>query len=243
MTKPNSISIVLPAYNEQDNIVTTVEKIAATVPDMIQEWKIIAVNDGSRDATGLRLATLQKNIPQLEVVTHEQNKGYGAAVKSGLRAAKTSHVFFMDSDGQFDIGELALVLKALDQSDIVTGYRANRRDPFIRKLNALLYNTVVVRGLFQTRVRDVNCAFKIYPTSFIAACEPILSDGALINAEIFLKARRLGMSISEVPVTHYPRQFGVQTGANIKVIVKMFTEAFMLWFRLRQEPSKLSTPL
>jgi glycosyltransferase involved in cell wall biosynthesis len=238
MTKPKSVSVVLPAYNEQDNIVATVEKIASTIPAIISDWKIIAVNDGSRDATGTRLSELQKKIPQLEVVTHERNKGYGAAVKSGLRAARTSHAFFMDSDGQFDIGELPRVLNALDQWDIVTGFRANRRDPFIRKLNALLYNTVVVRGLFKTRVRDVNCAFKVYPTTFIEACEPILSDGALINAEMFLKAKRLGLSVGEVPVTHYPRQFGVQTGANIKVIIKMFTEAFKLWYRLRSQTAR-----
>jgi glycosyltransferase involved in cell wall biosynthesis len=233
---PWSLSFVYPAYNEEENIEATVRSTAEVGERLLSRFEIIVVNDGSSDRTGVILEGLQREIPQLRVVDHETNRGYGAAVKSGFAAATQDLVFFSDSDGQFDIRELELLLPHVEEHDIVTGYRRNRQDPPHRRLNALGWNTLT-RVVLGTGVRDVNCAFKVFRRGVFDQIS-INSEGALINAEVFGKARRLGMAVHEVPVTHLPRQFGTQTGAHPSVILRAFRELFELNGEIRSVGKK-----
>jgi hypothetical protein len=139
----------------------------------------------------------------------------------------------MDGDGQFDIKNLDVILPlATDEDNIVTGYRIERRDPFVRRMNAKLFGGFLVRVLLGVHVRDLNCAFKLIPKKVLDAIV-LESTGALINAEMYGRAIRKGFGIKEVGVHHYPRTAGVQTGAHLSVIVRAFAELFRLRQKIR----------
>jgi glycosyltransferase involved in cell wall biosynthesis len=197
-----------------------------------EDFEIIVVNDGSSDGSQDLLIGLSSQIPELKVIQHPQNLGYGAALNSGFCAATKDFVMFMDSDQQFDIQEIKKFLPHMEPSQIVTGYRENRMDQWYRRLNAWAYNNLVVKGLFGVDVKDVNCAFRIYPGSFIAQTRPYQSTGALINCEMYKLAKKMDIDIVEIPVTHLPRTQGDQTGANLGVILRMFCEAAVFRWEL-----------
>lgn len=227
------LSVVLPAYNEEANIERVARECAAYLDGLGLDYELLVVNDGSRDRTGEILDRLRNDLPRLRPLHHPQNRGYGAALRTGFDNATRRFVFYMDGDGQFDIRNLDAVLPlATDESHIVTGYRIERRDPFIRRLNAMLFGGFLVRLLLGVRVRDLNCAFKLIPRKVLAAIE-LESTGALINAEMYGRAIRKGIGIKEVGVHHYPRTAGVQTGAHLSVILRAFVELFRLRQKIR----------
>ncbi|MBI4515343.1 MAG: glycosyltransferase family 2 protein [Deltaproteobacteria bacterium] len=227
----SELSVVLPAYNEEANVERVVRGVAAYLESLGLDYEVLVVNDGSGDRTGTILDALVAEFPRLRPLHHPHNRGYGAALRTGFDGAAKRFVFYMDGDGQFDIKDLALVLPlATDEQHIVTGYRIERRDPFIRRLNAMLFGGFLVRVMLGVRVRDLNCAFKLIPKKVFEAIT-LESTGALINAELYGRAIRKGFGIKEVGVHHYPREAGVQTGAHLRVILRAFYDLA----RLRQK--------
>ncbi len=216
----HSLSVILPAYNEEEVIFDTVSTVLQALESWRIDYEVIVVNDGSVDRTGPLLAELAERIPRLHVITHPTNKGYGAALITGFAAAKKELSFFMDSDGQFSIDELYQFLPFASSYDAVIGYRLQRQDPWIRKLNAWGWKQVVALVL-GVRVRDIDCAFKLYHTDFLHH-QQLETQGAMINAEILYKLQREGGRIKQIGVHHLPRQGGKPTGANIKVIIRAF---------------------
>ena len=228
----HELSVVLPAFNEEANIDAVVHKCTAYLEQRVPEYELLVVNDGSRDRTGEILDRLAGEIPKLRPQHHPQNRGYGAALRTGFDAARKRFVFYMDGDGQFDIGDLDLLLPlATDEEHIVTGYRLERRDPFMRRLNAKLFGGWLVRIMLNVRVRDLNCAFKLIPKKVLDNIA-LESTGALINAELYGRAVRRGFGIKEVGVHHYAREAGVQTGAHLSVIARAFYDLFRLRRRI-----------
>lgn len=218
----DALSVVLPAFNEEANVERVVRDCAAYLAARVPDYELLVVNDGSRDRTGEILDNLTKEFPRLRPQHHPQNRGYGAALRTGFDAATKRFVFYMDGDGQFDIRDLDLVLPLVtDDEHIVTGFRIERRDPFIRRLNAKLFGGWLVRVMLNVRVRDLNCAFKVIPKKVLDSIT-LESTGALINAELYGRAVRRGFKIKEVGVHHYPRSAGVQTGAHLSVILRAF---------------------
>lgn len=227
----DELSVVLPAFNEEANIERVVRAVAAYLERTPIDYEILVVNDGSADGTGAVLDRLAAECSRLRPQHHAQNRGYGAALRTGFDAAQKRFVFYMDGDGQFDIADLDRILPEVTGEDqIVTGYRIERRDPPIRRLNAFLFGRVLVRVLLNVRVRDLNCAFKLIPRAVLRSVR-LESTGALINAELYGRAVRRGVGIKEVGVHHYPREAGVQTGAHLRVILRAFYDLF----RLRQQ--------
>ena len=231
-----SISAVLPAYNEAAIIERTVRHVASVLAGLVSDFEVIVTNDGSRDKTGDILADLQAREPQLNlrIVTHERNRGYGAALASGFDAARKDLIFMTDGDKQFDVSELSGFLPAMDaQTDMVIGWRRKRADPLMRKLNALGWKTLV-NGLFGYTARDVDCAFKLFRRRVWESIT-VHARGATFSAEFLIKARRLGFRVKELPVGHFPRTAGNPTGARPEVIVRAFVELFHLWRNLERE--------
>jgi glycosyltransferase involved in cell wall biosynthesis len=231
-----SVSAVLPAYNEEAIIQRTVRHVAGVLRDLAPDFEVIVTNDGSRDRTGEVLQELQRREPDLHlrVVTHPHNLGYGAALASGFDAASKDLVFLTDGDKQFDVSELGQFLPAMDaQTDLVIGWRRNRADPPMRKLNALGWK-LLVNGLFHYTARDVDCAFKLFRRG-VWESMTVYARGATFSAEFLIKARRLGFRVKELPVCHYPRTAGSPTGARLHVIVRAFLELFRLWRNLDRE--------
>jgi glycosyltransferase involved in cell wall biosynthesis len=218
----HSLSVILPAYNEEKVIAQTVANVLPVLEDWTQDFELIVVNDGSSDQTGPILASIAQSDPRVRVITHEVNRGYGAALASGFAASTKELAFFMDSDGQFDIRDLQKFFPFIDKYDAVVGYRENRQDPWMRKLNAWGWK-MVVRLTLGVHVRDLDCAFKVYHADFIHR-HAFETQGAMINAEMLYKLQHDGGAIKEIGVCHLPRQGGRATGANIKVIVRAFVE-------------------
>jgi len=226
-----SLSVIFPAFNEENNIRDTVESAREILPDIADIWEIIVVNDGSVDNTHAICEELIRAYPDVRVVHHKQNRGYGAALTSGVLEAKHDLIFFTDSDGQFDLHDLEQFMQWSDAYDIVIGYRGKRRDPLHRLINAFGWN-VLVRLVLGLRVRDIDCAFKLFQRTVFDRVQ-IRSVGAMVNTEILAQATSLGMSIREVEVNHFPRRYGKPSGANLGVIIKAFRELMRLWRQLR----------
>lgn len=228
-----SLSIILPAYNEEANVENSLGEVSAVAQALGLEHEIILVNDGSTDRTGEVARALQTRIPNLRVVEHYPNRGYGGALKAGFAAASKELIAFFPADKQFDFNEVERLLKRMDEADIVCGYRANRRDNVIRKLNAFGWK-MVVRLLFGRLCRDIDCGFKVFRRSILSQVH-MVSNGAMIDTELLAGARARGFNIVEEPLTHLPRTAGEATGANMLVIAKAFRDLFGFWLRLHQE--------
>jgi glycosyltransferase involved in cell wall biosynthesis len=225
----NSLSIVIPAYNEAANIVGVLQDVSGTALKWNMDYEIILVNDGSQDQTGILARELGSYIPNFRLVEHYPNRGYGGALKAGFAAAVKEWIAFIPGDGQFDFSEIQRLIDRTSEADIICGYRANRQDPFLRKVNAFGWNTLI-RLLFGRLSRDIDCGFKLIRTEVLAHVN-LESDGAMVDTELLAGSKVRGYRITEVPVTHLPRTAGESTGADLKVIFKAFRD--LLAFRLR----------
>ena len=226
-----SISVFFPCYNEQENVSQTIEKALEVLEKLNVDFEIIIVDDGSADKTGQIADEIAGQDSRIKVVHHKHNLGYGAALQSGFMAAAKKLVFYTDGDGQFDINEMPPLLTLMEQYDIVSCYRLNRQDSIIRKINGWCW-TKLVCLMFGLKIRDIDCAFKLYKREIFDKIE-MSSTGALIDAEILARAARKGYRITQKGVHHYPRTSGRQTGASIRVILRAFKELFRLQSRIR----------
>jgi glycosyltransferase involved in cell wall biosynthesis len=229
---PLSISVFFPCYNEEANVERTTRAALKTCRRISDDFEVIIVNDGSKDRTGEIADGLVADTPEVRAVHNNPNLGYGGALQAGFRAATKNWVFYTDGDGQFDFEEIDKLLPLLDRYDIVSGYRLDRKDPFVRKLNAFAW-TSLVNVVFGLWLRDIDGAFKIYPRRLFDEIE-MKSMGALIDAEVLARAKRLGYTIGQVGVHHYPRTAGEQSGANLSVILRAFKELFRLRGEIRR---------
>jgi glycosyltransferase involved in cell wall biosynthesis len=226
------ISAVMPAFNEEANLEQSVGRMAVALKQQARAFEIIVVDDGSQDGTAAVLERLKAIHPSLRVVRHPANRGYGAALRSGFDAARYPWVFLMDADNQFDPADVVALLAQAADADLVAGYRKQRKDPLPRRVNAWAFFTLVTI-LFGRLARDVNCAFKLMRRDLLARME-LHSEGALINTEIFVLARQLHARVMEVPIQHYPRTSGRQTGANLRVVVRAFSELLAFKAEMRK---------
>jgi glycosyltransferase involved in cell wall biosynthesis len=234
-----SLSIVIPAYNEEANVAAAVEEVSRVAQAMSQDYEIILVNDGSRDRTGeIARTELAPRVPNFRVVEHSPNRGYGGALKAGFAAATKDLIAFTPADKQFKFDEIDLLLAKLTPGvTLVSGWRVHRQDSFIRRLNGLGWNTVV-RFLFGRTIHDIDCGFKVFRREVLNHIH-IESNGAMIDTEILAEMKARGYKLADVPVTHLPRVAGSPTGADFRVILRAFRDLLMfrlrLWHELREE--------
>lgn len=231
--KKSNISVFFPAYNEEENIPWLVSNACNFLDTVADKYEVIVVNDGSRDGTGEVAEKIAAENSHVRVIHHTVNRGYGAAVRSGLKGAIYDLIFFTDGDGQFDITELTEFLNLIDKCDVVAGYRIKRKDPFYRLMNAWAYGTMI-NLMFGLNIRDIDCAFKLFKKSVIDEID-IEATGALASAELLIKIKRKGYKIIQKGVNHYPRKAGVQTGAQLWVIFRMFRELWKLHRKLKNQ--------
>ncbi|MEK7570645.1 MAG: glycosyltransferase family 2 protein [Patescibacteria group bacterium] len=227
------LSLFFPFWNEESNIehvVTTALPIAEKVAD---KWEMLLIDDGSSDNTLEIAKKLAKKDKRIKVISHQPNRGYGAALTSGFAQAKYAYIVFTDGDAQFDFAEVSKFIEKIDNKDIVIGFRKKRRDNNrIKRL--LLMNLLKMWDflLFHFSYRDIDCGFKMFRREAIRTLLPLRSEGAMITTEILAKAKRKKLSIAEIGVTHYPRLHGNQSGANIPVVIRAILESFILWYDL-----------
>lgn len=228
-----NISAFFPAYNEAENLEALTTKTVETLEKLADKWEVIIVDDGSKDNTEEVANKLVETYPGVRYIRHKVNQGYGGAVKTGLKEAKLDWIFFTDGDGQFDVSEMELLVPHSETADFVAGYRIKRQDNFMRSLNAFAWGSMV-RTLFglHGKVRDIDCAFKLFKRRVVDDYE-FKASGAMISTELLAQSKKIGYTFKEQGVHHYPRTAGVQTGANIKVILRAFKELFALYSKLK----------
>lgn len=237
---PGTLSLILPAHNEEDNIEIVVRRALAVLPHFTEEFEILVVNDGSRDRTGTIIDRLSKDDNRVKPIHHRVNRGYGGALISGFKASRMEYVMFMDSDRQFDIADIRLLSPFVPLFDIVAGFRMERSDPIHRRINAEIFN-LAVRILFGVHMRDLDCAFKVFRGDLVRSLD-LTTSGALINAEMQAKLRRQGATLVQIGVPHYARVAGQATGGSLRVIFRAMLETVVLWLRMHRYRPPESSP-
>src|SRR5579862_3923587 len=237
------ISVVLPAFNEEENIEKQILDVANYLKTKFKTYEIIVVNNGSRDRTKQLIQKLQKRNKHIKLINLPVNRGYGAGLRAGFKQAKKELVFYTDSDNQFNIKELHLLLPLIKKYDIVCGYRKRSQDPMMRIFIASVYN-LIINLLFHVDVKDIDCSFKLYKKKIFDSMT-LHSDTGLIDAEILIKAKKTGFTIGpQIPITHYPRTLGqtmYEVGPRGKifafvrpeVIFEIFVEIKKMWKELK----------
>lgn len=230
-----NLSVFFPCVNEQGNIEETVQKAIKVLQNLGLTYEIIIINDGSTDQTAKVIERLQKENNYIRSVHHPKNLGYGEALKSGFYGAKYDTIVYTDGDGQFDFSEITKFLQKIETNDVIIGYRIKRQDPFFRILFTRGW-ALALFFFFRLQLKDVDCGFKMIRRTVLEKISHLQSQrGAMINAELVIKAKKAGFKIAQTGVNHYPRLSGKPTGANIKVIFKSFVDLFKLWWQLKKE--------
>ena len=228
-----SLSVVLPTHNEEGVIATTVRSMVETLASWVPDFEVIVVNDGSKDNTQAIVEAIAQSDPHVRLLNHSINRGYGAALVTGFEAVTRDLAFFTDSDGQFDPHDLAPFFQLIEEHDAVLGYRLDRQDTWMRKLNAWGWK-LLVTSIFGIRVRDVDCAFKLFHAEFFRTNQ-LETRGAMINAEILYRLKRSGGTYTQLGVRHLPRTSGKATGAKVSVILRALREMFFYAWKWRRE--------
>jgi glycosyltransferase involved in cell wall biosynthesis len=234
----STLSYFFPAHNEEANLRPLVEEAVGALPVLATTWEVVIVDDGSRDATPTIADELAAADPgHIRVVHHPTNLGYGAALRSGLGAARYDLVAFTDGDRQFRVADLGRLLDRLaqaDHPDAVVGYRIRRADPPLRTVYARAYR-LANRLFFGLRVRDVDCACKLFRRRALDGLR-VESGGAFFSAELLIKLRESGRTVVEVGIPHYARTAGSPTGAKPSVVWRAVRDFWSLRLRLWAAP-------
>jgi len=233
---PISLSVFFPAYNDAPSLPSLIGKTFEVLRQHASDYEVVVVNDGSFDNTGEVLAKLAAEYaPHMRVVTHEKNRGYGGALRSGFAAATKELVFYTDVDGQYDVGELPnLIARMRPDIGLVNGYKLERNDPWHRIWIGTVYNAFA-RTLFRIRLRDVDCDFRLIRRDALESLR-LTSTSGTICVELVRKLE-LSCEVEEVGVHHYPRLHGRSQFFRIRSLAVTLTQLIGLWIRLVLAPA------
>ena len=201
-----SLSLVIPAYNEEAGIRQAVEEADRALAQLATDYEVIVVDDGSADRTAEIVQEAAEGRPQIRLLQHHRNLGYSAALRTGFEAAAYERVAFTDADCQFHLADLASLISLTERHPIAVGYRLDRKDPWSRRFFSWGYN-VLVRALLGTGVRDCDCALKVFRRGVLQKLLPE-TPGFFVNTEMLTRARQLGYAVAEAGVRHRPRLKG-----------------------------------
>ena len=251
----SELSYFFPAHDEAENVGQLIEEALAALPELAQRFEIICVDDGSTDGTAAIAERLAGEHPGVvRVVRHDINRGYGAALRSGFRAARFELVAFTDGDRQFRVADIGRLLARMAEPeapdrpggarrasdaggvapDVVAGYRLRRADAALRLVYARLYR-LALRIFFELRLRDVDCACKLFRRPALEGIR-VESGGAFLSAELLIKLRESGRTLAEVGIPHHPRVAGRASGADPRVVARAIRDFWALRLRLWAHP-------
>jgi len=227
-----SLSVFFPAYNDAPSLPDLIAKTFAALAAHVADYEVIVINDGSQDKTAEVLDQLPlRHAPYMRVVTHEQNRGYGGALRSGFSAAGKDWVFYTDGDGQYDPSELPRLLELVrPDTGLVNGYKVERRDPAHRVWIGSTYN-FCARLLFRIRIRDIDCDYRLIRRDLLERIQ-LTSTSGTICVELVRKLELTGCGVVETGVRHYPRLHGRSQFFRVKSLLKTLLELLRLWLRV-----------
>lgn len=230
-----SLSVFFPFINEEGNVEATTAKAIEVLKRLKIEYEIILVNDGSTDKTAEVIERLAKENSRIKAIHHPKNLGYGEALKSGFYNAKYDTIVYTDGDGQFDFAEVTKFIEEIEKHDLLIGYRIKRQDPLFRILFKKGWSLSLFT-MFGLTLKDVDCGFKMIKRSVLEKIPHLESQrGAMINAELAIKAKKYGFKVGQVGVNHYPRLSGKPTGASLNVIIRSYLDLMRLWWKLKDQ--------
>jgi len=226
------ISVFFPAYNDGGTIASMVLSAAQTLQSLTDDYEIIVVQNGSTDNTVEVLDALDGQVAHLRVLKHREALGYGGALRVGFASATKELIFYTDSDAQYDVRELPLLVAALTPAvDIVNGYKISRSDPLVRVIIGRLYH-YMMKVMFRFPIRDVDCDFRLIRRHVFDTVHLTSYSGA-ICVEFVAKAADLGYRFAEVPVHHFHRVYGRSQFFNFRRIGETGVQLLGLWWTLR----------
>jgi glycosyltransferase involved in cell wall biosynthesis len=229
--RPTGLSVFFPAYNDSGTIASLVITALRTARRLTPDYEVIVVNDGSADGTAEILDELAHIYPQVRIVDHRQNRGYGGALRTGFETATRELVFYTDGDAQYDPAEMEALWRRLDDRvDLVNGYKISRSDPLHRLIIGRIYH-YTVKILFGLRVRDVDCDFRLMRRSIFEKVR-LEKNSGVICLEMMKKIQDAGFRIAEVPVHHYHRAYGKSQFFNFRRLYRTAIDVMKLWYAL-----------
>jgi glycosyltransferase involved in cell wall biosynthesis len=229
--RPKSISAFFPAYNDGGTIPSMVITALRTLATVTDHYEVVVVNDGSADYTAEVLEELARVYPQVRIIHHPKNRGYGAALRTGFASAQKEWVFYTDGDAQYDPHELTILVDALAPGiDVVNGYKIVRQDPLHRILIGRLYHHFV-KFMFGFKLRDVDCDFRLIRRDVLETV-PLESDTGTICLEMIKKFQDKGYKFAEVPVHHFHRAYGKSQFFNFPRLWRTAIQLTQLWWKL-----------
>ncbi len=230
-----NLSVFFPLFNEEGNVKEDVDRAIQVLEKLKLKYEILLINDGSSDKTGEIADKIAEDNPKVRVIHHKSNLGYGEALKSGFYSAKYETIVYTDGDGQFDFAEVTKFLEKIGEYDLLIGYRIKRRDPLFRIIFKKGW-TFSLWTMFGLTLKDVDCGFKMIKREVLQKIPKLESQrGAMINAELAIKAKKYGFRVGQVGVNHYPRLSGKPTGASINVIVRSYIDLLKLWWKFKEQ--------
>jgi glycosyltransferase involved in cell wall biosynthesis len=225
------LSVFFPAYNDSGTIASLVISALQTARTLTPDHEVIVINDGSADNTAEILDELARTYPEVRVVHHEKNRGYGGALRSGFASATRELIFYTDGDAQYDPAEMEALWAAFnDNVDLVNGYKISRSDPLHRIIIGRIYHHTV-KTLFGLTVRDVDCDFRMMRRTIFDKVR-LEKNSGVICLEMMKKITDARFRISEVPVHHYHRAYGKSQFFNFRRLFRTAIDVFKLWFAL-----------
>jgi glycosyltransferase involved in cell wall biosynthesis len=225
------LTVFFPAYNDSGTIASLVITALKTARRLTDDFEVIIVNDGSADRTAEIAEELARTYPEVRVVHHDRNRGYGGALRSGFAAATRELIFYTDGDAQYDPAELEALWSAMGAGvDLVNGYKISRSDPLHRIVIGRIYHHTV-KLMFGLTVRDVDCDFRLMRRTIFDRVS-LHKNSGVICLEMMKKIEDAGYHIAEVPVHHYHRAYGRSQFFNFKRLFRTSIDVFKLWFAL-----------
>jgi glycosyltransferase involved in cell wall biosynthesis len=230
--KLSSVSFFCPAYNDAGNLPDLIPVVVDFLRKNSEKFEITIIDDAAKDGTGRVADELARKYPNIQVIHHERNKGYNATLQEGFEGGKYDYVMYTDGDNQYDVREFAPYLHLLQSNDVIAGYATKKAVSLLRRSQSFIHN-FLINILFGVHFKDINCAMKIFKKPVLDSI-PIRSTprGAFIDAELILKATRLGYKIAQFPVTHYARKSGIASGSKPALVLNTIQDMIKLRFNL-----------
>jgi glycosyltransferase involved in cell wall biosynthesis len=234
MMKPPSVSLVFPAWNEEEYVERAVSRAMAVLSRITTDFEIVIVDDASTDRTWELLQNLSRRYRQVRVLRHETNQKLGGTLRTLFSAASKEVVVYSDIDLPWDLNEIERAIRLMQylEADLISAFRFDRTSEGLRRIAYSFGYNLLIRALFGVRVKDINFSFKVVRRRVLAAVE-LKSTGSLIDAELVVKAIRRGFRVAQIGVDYFPRMRGTSTLSSPAVIRKIIRELFTLYPEMR----------